>query len=102
MRARYAAFALGLTKFVVETTHPEGVAVETDRQAWAHSIEAFSASTDFSGLDVLEASEAGDRGTVRFRAVLVQHGKDVSFTEQSQFVRESGRWLYVSGEVTAG
>lgn len=91
MRSRYAAFALGLGDYLVKTlatTHP-------DRgRPWSVAEEQ-----RFAGLRILSTSEDGDRGEVRFFAKIYLRGRDVSFTERSQFVREDGAWRYVSGEI---
>jgi SEC-C motif-containing protein len=36
---------------------------------------------------------------VTFHARIFEKGRDVSFTERSQFVRENGEWKYASGEI---
>ena len=100
VRARYAAFAYGLPAFVMETTDPTGPSTEPDAASWERSILEFARQTEFTGLDIDEVTEADGEGSVTFRATLRQGGRDVSFTEQSRFVREGGRWLYHSGEVS--
>ena len=98
MRSRYAAYALGLVDYVIDTTDPEGPQAQPDRRAWTADVAAFSRGTRFVGLDVLGAGQDADAGWVRFRATLEQGGRDASFTERSAFVRRGGRWLYVSGQ----
>lgn len=100
MRARFTAFAHGLAAFVMDTTHPSGPSFESDRGGWERSILEFSAGTEFAGLAILAASDDGDEGSVTFRATLLQGTRDVSFTEQSRFVRVEGRWLYHSGVIS--
>lgn len=97
MRSRYAAYALGLTGYVLDTTDPLGPQAQPDRAAWAADVAAFSRRTRFEGLEVQGAGQEGDEGWVRFRALLTREGRDASFTERSRFVRRDGRWLYVSG-----
>jgi uncharacterized protein YchJ len=36
-----------------------------------------------------------EKATVTFRALLLQGGKDASFTEISLFERVNGRWFYL-------
>jgi len=98
MCSRYAAYALGLVDYVIETTHPGGPHFESDRARWAASLRAFCEGTRFRGLAVLSASADGDEGVVTFRAALRQGDADASFTERSRFLRVGGRWLYHSGE----
>ena len=97
MRSRYAAYALGLTDYVLETTDPQGPQARPDRRAWAADVDDFARRTRFLGLEVLGSGAEGDAGWVRFRAVLTREGRDASFTERSTFSRRDGRWRYVSG-----
>lgn len=97
MRSRYAAFALGLVDYILDTTDPTGPMAQPDRRLWAADVDGFCRETRFAGLEVLGAGSDGDAGWVRFRAALTQDGRDASFEERSAFVRRGGRWLYVSG-----
>lgn len=100
MRSRYCAFAIGLADYVMDTTDPEGSSFNADRAAWGRSIEEFSRSTEFADLQVISAEATGVHGAVKFKAGLIQGGKDVSFTEASRFVKAGGAWLYHSGVLT--
>jgi SEC-C motif-containing protein len=98
MRSRYAAYALGLVEYVVETTDPAGPQWSDD-PGWREQIAAFCRGTRFTSLHILEApAPHGDEGFVTFRAGLSQGGQDASFTERSRFTRAGGRWRYHSGE----
>jgi SEC-C motif-containing protein len=97
MRSRYAAYALGLSAYVIETTAPNGPRARRDRDGWVSEVLEFSRRTRFVGLEILEAREDGDQGQVCFRAILTEAGADVSFEERSGFVRVGGRWFYSSG-----
>ncbi len=102
MRARYTAFASGNVDFLIRTTHPEGPQFQADTAAWKAELVAYCRATAFVGLAVLEheVDEDTGRAHVTFRADLEQDGRSVGFTERSLFVRQDGRWLYHSGEVT--
>lgn len=95
MRSRYAAYALGLADYIIETTAPDGPQYQPDLEQWRASIALFSQGTAFESLELLATSTDGDEGRVTFRAGLRQRGEDASFTEESLFVRRGGRWLYV-------
>ena len=97
MRSRYAAFALGLGRYLVETLardHPDRGA---DEAALVIALSRRKDRQRFLGLAILDAREDGDRGEVTFRARVFERGKDRSFTERSTFVRENGAWRYLSG-----
>jgi SEC-C motif-containing protein len=97
MRSRYAAYALGLAAYVIDTTAPDGPRARADRESWVSEVLEFSRRTRFVGLEILETGGDGDQGWVHFRAVLTEAGADVSFEERSGFVRAGGRWRYSSG-----
>lgn len=99
MRSRYAAYALGLADYIIDTTHSEHPAFTGDRQKWKESIESFSHATKFDHLTINEFVDGAATATVTFTAHLRQAGNDASFGEKSLFVKENGRWLYKSGEV---
>ena len=104
MRARYAAYSLGLARFIIQTTHPDHPAYEADAARWADKLRAYGARTSFLGLVVEEEAIAqdGQRAWVRFAAKLEQRGADMSFVERSLFVRaQGGPWLYLDGELSA-
>jgi SEC-C motif-containing protein len=94
MRSRYAAYALGLVDYVIETTDPEGPHFVRDRATWQAQVSGFTQSTRFVGLEILGSGP----DWVRFKAILEQDGGDASFEEQSTFVQRGGKWLYRSGK----
>ena len=99
MRSRYAAYAIGLADYIIDTTHPDHPAYERNRKKWKKDILAFTRSTQFIGLDILNFTEGEHEASVTFCAHLQQAGRDVSFTEKSTFLKEQGRWYYVMGVV---
>ncbi len=93
MRARFCAYALGKTRFVMDTTHDP----RQDRDVWRSEIKRFCTETTFAGLSI-DAVEVEDGvGWVTFTATLRQGGRDASFTERSRFVRTDA-WRYADGE----
>lgn len=95
MRSRYAAYALGKVGYIIQTTHPDSLLRPQNEIAWRKELQQFCRETDFVGLQIM-ATEQLDKqtATVTFRALLLQRGRDASFTEQSLFERVRGRWLY--------
>ncbi|MBT3222361.1 MAG: hypothetical protein HN348_25080 [Proteobacteria bacterium] len=98
MRSRYAAYAKGLTDYIMATTDREGPHWRSDRDEWSAEIEAFCNQTKFEGLTILDAPPPkGDSATVTFRTTLSRNGQDKGFTEKSLFRQFNGRWHYVKG-----
>ena len=93
MRSRYSAYALGLTAYIMKTTHPDGTRYNPDAVAWKRDIEHFSRGTRFERLQILGAQA----DMVTFRATLFENQRDVSFTEISVFRQHNGYWKYYSG-----
>ncbi|MDO5534595.1 MAG: YchJ family metal-binding protein [Propionibacteriaceae bacterium] len=92
MRSRYAAFALGLSDYLVQTWHPS---------TRPGSVDIDPAMT-WTGLEI-EATTKGsaweDDGTVRFAASWTSGRHHGVLRETSQFALVDGRWVYVNGIV---
>ena len=72
---------------------------QTNKKTWRFDLKDFCRQTDFIGLQILQVGEIQNNwGEVTFRAILMQAGNDVSFTEKSRFEKINGRWFYHSGE----
>jgi uncharacterized protein YchJ len=95
MRSRYAAFALGLGGYLVETlaaSHPDR---RVPADALARELAQVKHRQRFMGLRIVHAE--GDQ--VLFDARIFEKGNNVSFAELSTFVREGGAWRYASGRL---
>src|SRR5579863_8679202 len=93
MRSRYAAFALGLGEYLVDTlatSHPDR---DLPREALVIELSRVKERQRFLGLRIVRAE--GDE--VLFDARIFERGEDRSFAELSTFVREDGRWAYARG-----
>ncbi len=97
MRSRYSAYKLGLSDYIIETTHPEHPDKARPRSSWKKEILQFSRSTKFLGLIIISYEDRGSEAEVLFHARLFQGDKDVSFQERSYFERIKDKWLYKSG-----
>lgn len=92
MRSRYSAFVLGLADYLLATWHPS-------TRPGSLSLDD---SPEWASLQVLDHSMQGDKGQVHFRAIY-RAGAGWGFLEErSDFVREAGRWFYVSGATEEG
>lgn len=99
MRSRYAAYAKHLAHYIIDTTHPSNPSAWADTIAWTAEILAFTQSTKFERLEILEFTDGEKVAYVRFKAHLHQGGADVSFVEISRFEKSAGRWLYREGRI---
>jgi len=99
MRSRYAAFALGLGVYLVQTLTADHPDRALDEVALARELSKARQRQRFLGLRIEEASTDGDRGMVVFFARVFERGEDCSFTERSAFRREDGMWRYEGGEI---
>ncbi|GAA1987781.1 hypothetical protein GCM10009777_22940 [Microbacterium pumilum] len=93
MRSRYCAFVVGDLRYLIETWHPGTRPSDVEP----------TPSLRWTGLEILDVGagrEDDTRGTVEFRA----HWRDGPTTgvlaERSRFVRQSGRWWYLDGDVS--
>ena len=62
-------------------------------------------SQQWTGLEILGRSGGGlldSEGTVEFRASWTASGRAGSMHEDSRFVREGGRWVYLTGTTLPG
>ena len=90
MRSRYSAFVLGLSEYLLLTWHPS---------TRPESIELESGA-QWLGLEIKDHRPTGaDSAEVSFVARFRLGGRAVRQHENSRFVREGGRWLYVDGDV---
>ncbi len=94
MRSRYSAYALCLPEYIIQTTDPGGPQFKPDLKQWTKEIAESCLKTEFKKLDILQFEEKGHTATVTFTAHLAQGYKDVSFTENSLFVKINGKWFY--------
>lgn len=97
MRSRYSAYALGLAQYILDTTHPQHTDQKVPQKQRLEQILAFSKSVTFKTLDILETQEGETISFVTFRVGLLQQGKDLSFTEKSEFEKIKEKWFYLRG-----
>jgi len=91
MRSRYSAYVLDLRDYLLASWHA------STRPA---SLEAPEPGLKWLGLAVKQAAlQDADHGTVEFVARSKLGGRAHRLHEVSRFVRESGEWRYVDGEL---
>jgi SEC-C motif-containing protein len=89
MRSRYSAYCLVNEDYLLKTWHA------STRPA---SLDLDSGAVKWIGLEIIDAPEVqGDSATVEFVARFKQNGRAGKLHENSRFLREQDRWLYVDG-----
>jgi len=96
MRSRYSAYAVNNASYIIKTTHPNNSDYTIDTKTWKESIEAFSKTTDFLSLNILEFIDGEEEAFVTFKAIL----SSGEMLEKSCFLRVNDSWLYESGEIS--
>lgn len=92
MRSRYSAFVLKLEDYLQATWHSTTCPSEL----------ALSESPQWTSLQILSSGQGAHEGNVHFRAIY-RVGEGWGFLEEkSDFVREDGRWYYLSGDTSEG
>ena len=93
MRSRYAAFTRGKGDYLMES-HSVTTRVLKDEKL----IEKWAKSVTWLHLDILNITDgkADDtHGTVEFKAFFMEQGKMDVIHENSSFIMENGKWVYV-------
>lgn len=97
MRSRYSAFALGLTDYIRDTTHPaQQESLDMDE------IAAWSKTSHWLGLEVHQHGPLKAQPPQHF-VEFTAHWQDVDgqlqqHHERSVFVRTKGRWYFIQPE----
>lgn len=98
MRSRYCAFVLKLADYLIATHKPEASTPHEMEQLQ----ETFD-STQWLGLRIInrrQGTKADAEGWVEFTATYQTVDGQGQLHENSRFIQEDGRWLYVAGELS--
>ncbi len=90
MRSRFTAFAKNIATYLIETWHP------TTRPA----VLDLDKSISWTRLEVLsthQGLETDNLGWITFTAHYIKDGIPGTFTEASDFIRQSEEWFYLKG-----
>jgi len=96
MKSRYSAYAVGESRYIIATTHPDNPEYRADQKGWREEIDLFCRHTDFLGLEIMAFTDGRSEATVTFRAIL----SSGEMLERSRFLKEGARWLYLDGEIS--
>lgn len=94
MRSRYSAYALCLSDYIIQTTHPNNPFYKVDLLKWRQELDDFSKKTIFKKLEIVEYIKGLEDAYVTFLAHLEQNGLEHKQFEKSHFKKHEGRWLY--------
>lgn len=101
MRSRYAGFATENAAYLLRTLHPSVPERARPEAETITLLRRACRAYRYPGVDILDSKTEGDKAQVLFLAHLVDHGRDDSFVERSDFVQEGGRWFYTTGAMRA-
>lgn len=98
MCSRYSAYATGAVEYILSSTHPS-----TRKFHDAESIENWAKSSVWQKLEIV-STDKGDvkdkQGTVEFKAYFLDENRQPQIHhENSNFVKELGKWFFVDGKV---
>ncbi|MDX1525272.1 MAG: YchJ family metal-binding protein [Pseudidiomarina maritima] len=86
MRSRYSAFARNLVEYIAATWHPSTRPEQlelSDNPVWLQ-------------LQIIASGSQGNRGYVHFIAYFAAEDGIAEMEEESEFIREQGRWWYLN------
>ena len=98
MKSRYSAYDIGNSKYIMDTTHMLNTEYSEDKKTWEENIQNFIKDSNFKALEILEFEDSTPESYVTFKAYIDINGVDSTFTEKSKFIKENGKWFYVSGD----
>ena len=90
MRARFSAFTLGKTDFLLSTWHPQTAPKQLQLEN----------DTQWGRLHIHHSTSQHQEGWVQFNAYFHQHDQWGVQEETSYFLLENQQWYYHSGEVS--
>jgi SEC-C motif domain protein len=96
MRSRYSGFVLGKGAYLYDTLaadHPDRQSTPEEEEMAMVILSRMKDTQRFMGLTIVHA----EGNEVLFVAKIFEQGKDLSFAELSDFVKEDGSWKYASG-----
>lgn len=93
MRSRFEAFRSADADWLLRTWHPSTRPTSLD----------LADNPRWRGLQIVDTHDGGpgdSHGVVEFRATFIEADGGLGILhERSRFVRESGRWFYVDGDI---
>jgi len=98
MRSRFSAYAIGLSDYIISTTYKTHENFKNPK--WKLEIDSFTSNTKFLGLKILSVKNGKNESFISFKAILLSNNNnDISFIENSRFLKENETWFYESGKI---
>lgn len=94
MRARYTSFVLPDIKFLGESLHPSNRS-DYDEDA----VKKWAEEAQWMGLEIVDASENGNKGNVEFIASFKQDGVTRKHHELAEFRKVEDKWFFWDGKM---
>ncbi|WP_299253118.1 YchJ family metal-binding protein [uncultured Aquimarina sp.] len=93
MRSRYSAFVLANGDYLMKSHHRSTRPIKEKKSIinWAKSVKWIKLEI----LDKTKGLEFDEEGTVAFKAFYFENGALEVIHENSRFVKEDGRWVYL-------
>ncbi len=94
MRSRYSAYVNGDFDYLLATWHPDNRDATPDFAA--------QAGIRWQGLEIIDVQAGGPddtQGMVEFKVRYQDRGRTSFLHEKSKFVKQEGKWFYVSGRI---
>lgn len=93
MRSRYVAYAQKNLDYIEDTTDPQAMG-DFDRA----SAKEWMETAEFTKLEILSATNEGNKGVVEFKAHFqIQGGEAEIHHEISKFRKQAGTWYFRDG-----
>lgn len=93
MRSRYCAYCVKNIDYLYDTLDPQarGDFDRTSTQEWADTAE-------FTKLEIINASQDGNKGIVEFKAHFKKGDEETVHHEVSKFRKQAGIWYFRDGK----
>ncbi|MEL6307816.1 MAG: YchJ family metal-binding protein [Chloroflexota bacterium] len=95
VRARFGAYAIGLTDYLIDTLHPDHEDQKLSETKIRAQVDAYSIRNTFLKCDIVSAED----DKVTYRAfIMAFHQDPLVYTEDAVFAQHDNKWYYLSGE----
>lgn len=97
VRARYSGYALQLSDFIMETTHPDNEGYDSNIDNWRVRVDAYCLRNLFLDLEIVSAED--DKVSYWYEMASLFSEGITEVKEDCIFAKVDGEWKYLSGEL---